>query len=455
MKNFIFFILFFISTFLYAEDSGAKQLANQAKASNQAGEGLNQQVLGEIGFSQIDGDGYLKLSIGYEFTMGIMGLGVMAPINFLVTCNDENGCDDKTWNKIRKEDWDEFSDWLTLVRYFRYGWKFDESNMFYARFGDLGSAYIGHSTIVSSYLNSISWDEFKPGLQFDVYTPWGGIETIMDDIISPGLMGTRLYVRPTTFFLGHDNYYSNFAIGTSFIGDRKAKSKVESTDSDGNLVITSKNESLFFYGFDLEFRVFRNKYVTVTPYTDFNFISDFGHGYHFGIDNKLHIPLTGALFSFKPEYRILGDQYMPGYFDSMYMVTNELYKYDLLEKQKAKNGYYIELGYEQYFLNSILFNIKGSYEDYQGKNNSAVLLQGSVPILESFNFSAIYSKVAFNNFSDAFDLKNALLIVEASVAIYGPMKVRIQYERTWYEDKDGNLDYDSSWSFGTYVAFTF
>jgi hypothetical protein len=450
-KFYFFLILTLIPSFLYSQNPSAKDLATQAQSSN-ATPSLNQQVMAGVGFSQIEGDSYVLLNIGYEFSWDKIGLGVQLPLNLLVSCNDDNGCDDKVWNKIRKADWDEFSDYLTIIRYFRYGQKFDESNMFYARFGELGASYIGHATIVSNFLNSISWNSFKPGLQFDVYTPWGGIETITDDISSPGLMGTRLFVRPLTFVFGTESYFSNFALGTSFIGDRKAKSQIIATNEGDP---TFKYESLMFYSFDMEFRVFKNKYFTVVPYMDFNFISDLGNGYHFGIDTRLHIPLTGAYFRFKPEYRVLGDKYMPTYFNSMYLVSNDAFKYDQLKAEKAKNGYYMELGYDQYLLNSLLFNIKGTFEDYEGKNNSSILLFASVPLLDSFNFSAIYSKVGFDAFSDAFDLKDSLLIIEANVGVYGPLNLKVQYERTWYEDENGVLQYDSSWNFGAFVAFAF
>jgi len=451
MKFIIFLSFLFFFSSLYSQEPTAKDLATQAQSKN-SGDPMSQQVIGEIGFSKIEGDSYIKLSFGYEFSWDKIGLGVQVPLNIMVECNDDDGCDDKTWYNIRKADWDEFSDWLTIVRYFRYGHKFDESNLFYGRFGELGAAYIGHATIVSDYLNSISWNSFKPGLQFDVYTPWGGIETIMDDITSPGLMGTRLYVRPTTFFLGTESYFSNFAIGTSFIGDRKAKSKIEVVNPEDK---NYKYESLLFYAFDMEFRVFKNEYFTIVPYTDFNFISSAGHGFHFGIDTRLHIPLTGAFFRFKPEYRVLGEKYMATYFDSMYLIANDKYKYDYLQEQEKRNGYYLELGYDQYLLNSLLFNIKGTYENYTGKNNSSLLLFASVPLLDSFNFSAIYSKTAFDSFSEAFDLENALLILEANIGVYGPMSLKVQYERTWYEDENGELQYDTSWNFGVFASFTF
>jgi len=446
----LIFFLMLISFLAYSQS--AKDLAAQAQSKN-TDKKLTQQVIGELGFSKIGDDSYVKFSFGYEFSFDLIGLGVQVPLNVLLYCGDDNGCDDKTWYRIRKDDWNELSDWLTIVRYFRYGHKFDEKNMFYARFGDLGSAYIGHATIVSNYLNTISWNQFKPGLQFDLYTPWGGFETIADDISKPGLMGLRLFIRPLSFVFGSKNYFSNFALGASVIGDIKAKHKVlPENESDKPSVV---NKNLLFYAFDAEFKIFRNKYITILPYTDFNFIKNAGHGFHFGIDTRLHIPLSGAYFRFKPEYRMLGDKYMPTYFDSMYMVSNEAFKYDKLKEEKAKNGYYVELGYDQYLLNSLLFNIKGTYEDYEGKNNSSVLLYASVPLLDSFSFSAIYSKVNFDKFLDALDLKDALFILEANILIYNPLSLKLQYERTWYEDENGELQYDSSWNFGFYIAFNF
>ncbi len=432
-----------------------KELAAQAQRK-QAVNDLNQRVTGELGFSDLEGDMYVRFTLGYEFSFNKIGIGVQLPLNILVNCRDKNGCDDKTWYRIKKNDWDEFSDWLKIVRYIRYGHKFDESNMFYARFGDLGVSYIGHSTIVGDYLNTISWNSFKPGIQFDVYTPWGGIETITDDIASPHLLGTRLFVRPLTFVFGEESYFSNFAVGLSLIGDIDAKSpsKTKNAPNTPEKDIVYQDETVFFYGFDLEFRIFKNEYITVTPYTDYNFLAKHGYGLHFGIDTRLHIPLTGAYFRLRPEFRVLGDEYLPTYFDTLYTV-NRKKKYDLLMAQKRKNGYYIEVGYDQYLLNSLLFNIKATYEDYEGKDNSTLLIFGSVPILEFFNFSAIYTKTNFDKFTNAFDLEDALLILEASVKIYGPLKLRAQYERTWYENKDGVLEHDSSWNFSLFMGFNF
>ena len=449
MKFYIILSIFILPYLIFSHTSSTNNLLQQAKS--ESNKEINQQVTSELGFSSLEGDSYIKINFGYEFSWDKIGLGVQIPLNFLLICNDDNGCDDKTWHGIRKADWDEFSDWLTIIRYFRYGNKFDESNMFYARFGDLGSAYIGHSTIISNYLNTVSWSKFKPGLQFDVYTAWGGVETIFDDITSPGLMGVRGYIRPLTFVLGK-SYFSNFAIGSSLIMDTKAKSqKSNPTPNEDNF----EYETLTFYAFDLEFRVFKNKYITIVPYTDFNFISYKGHGTHLGIETRLHIPLSGAYLKLKPEYRILSDEYIPTYFDSMYLVENDLFKYDKLKDEKAKNGYYIELGYDQYLLNSLLFKIKGTYEDYDGADNSSLLLFATVPLLESFSFSGIYSKTGFDKFLDAFDLDDALLIIEANIGVYGPLNLKVQYERTWYKDENGELQYDSSWNFGAFVAFDF
>ncbi len=443
IKKFILSMLILLSTTIFATETGAEASAMQSDV-------MKQQAVGQLGFMQIDGDSYVQLNFGYEINLGLIGVGVQLPLNILVSCGDDD-CDDKTWNKIRKADWDEFSDYFKIIRYFRYGHKFDEKNLFYARVGALSNAYIGHGTILNNYLNTLSWDTFKPGVQFDVYTNYGGIETITDDITNPNIIGFRGFIRPLSFVFSSENYLSNFAVGFSFISDINAPKLKE----DGELE-AAETEFLKIFGFDLEFRVFSNKVITITPYTDFNFIGGFGNGMHFGIDTKINIPLTGAHFRIKPEYRVFSDEYIPTYFDAMYEFTKWSPKYLAIETQKGKHGYYIELGYDQYLLESLIFNIKGIYEDYEGEDNSSLLLYGSVPFLDNYKFSAIYSKAGFDKFEDAFGLENALLLVELSMNISGPLFGTLQYQRTWFynEEKD-ELESDYSWNIGFYVAFTF
>jgi len=431
---------------------------NMAQGAIEKNKVSHQRIFGELGFSKIGDDYYLNTTIGYEFNFKNMGLGVMLPLNFLAYCGSDDDCKGKTTYRIRNEDWNDVSDWFKFVKYFRYGHKYDESKHYYLRLGQLSNASLGHGTIVSNYMNSISWYDFKPGIQFDYYSDKGGIETIVDNFIptETALLGFRAFVRPIGFFVKNKPYLAkNLAIGLTFTTDIKAK---ESKDKDNFEVDEYKYESLSIIGMDVELKAFRNKYITILPYLDLNSIVGMGSGFHLGVDTKLHIPLTGAYFSLKPEFRGMSDKYEPGYFDSLYeahrMGAQRDFKYDWLQSREAKKGIFIEGKYQQNLLDSLLFEFKIAYEDYQGKDNSSLLIYATVPFLEEYKFSAVYAKSRFDSFSDVFDLSSALVILEGVFTVYDPISVRIQYQKTWYEN-NGIIQEETALNFGINISYTF
>jgi len=459
MNKLYYFLILLFSVTLFAEGEVASTTASTDTSQTQMPSQAQHQMIGQLGFSKLGGDYYVLLNLGYEFNLGLIGIGVQAPFNILASCETEGGCDDKVWNQIRKEDWNEFTDYLKMIRYVRYGNKFDESNMFYARVGQLSNAYIGHATIMNGYINNIDWNTFKPGVQFDFYTNYGGIETVTDDITDPNILGFRGFVRPLSFVFSPESYLSRFALGTSYIADIEVPSmEINETTGEGKI----SDENFGIIGIDTEFRIFKNNIITVTPYIDYNSIIDYGWGLHFGVDMRINVPLLGAKVKVKPEYRIFGDEYIPMYFNSMYEIEKKQYKYTSLEGKLGKQGYYVELGYDQYLLELLLFQIGGYYEDYEGKNNTSLMLFASVPVLDNYKFSAIYSKRNFDKLSDAFDPANAIFIAEVSVNISGPLFAKAQYQKTWFYETDYDvtppketLESKSSYNFGLFVAFTF
>ncbi len=428
----------------------AQKAINENKTSHH-------RMIGELGFSKFADDYYLNMILAYEFNFKNMGLGVILPLNFMLYCGSDV-CEGKTTYRIRNADWDDVSDWFKFIKYFRYGYKGDEKNKYYLRFGQLANVSLGHGTIVSNYMNYISWYEFKPGIQFDYYSKYGGVETLVDNFIPTelSLLGLRAFVRPLGFFIKDRSYFTdNFSIGLSFITDIKAKARKDEEQFEYD---NYKYKSLSILGLDMEFQVYKNDYIAVIPFIDFNSIIGKGSGIHIGVDTRFHIALSGAYFSLRPEFRGMSDQYEPGYFNSLYeahkMGAQKDFKYSWLENREAKKGVYIEGKYEQYLLNSLLFELKMSYEDYEGDDNSSFLIYASVPFLESYKFSGVYAKSRFGSFSDIFSLDSALLILEGVFTVYDPFNLRLQYQKTWYEE-DNVLKEETSWNIGVNVSYTF
>ncbi len=105
---------------------------------------------GGLGMSWIDGEPYYGFQLFPEIAFANFGVGLDLNLQF-----------DKT-GKLRNENFNEFSDYLSILRYARYGQKNDP---FYIRLGALDYATLGHGSIMYLYNNRPSYDSRKNGLR--------------------------------------------------------------------------------------------------------------------------------------------------------------------------------------------------------------------------------------------------------------------------------------------------
>jgi hypothetical protein len=423
---------------------------------------------GDLGFGKIGGDYYFRLNLGTELEFGKIALGIQVPLNFRLSnrCLPSpvpGGPEDCSLNTtLRKEDWDEVADYVRVVRYFRYG---RPSDPFYARLGELHGATFGHGTILNSYYNAINLDTYKLGIQLNVNTLYGGAQTLMDNLVQPGLFGARLYVRPVSFW-APDSYANNLAVGLTLIGDAYAPvGQPQATRTSGHEPSMS-NSAMGILGVDVEFAILRTKIIDVIPYSDVNHILGAGAGWHLGVLTKLR-PLDRLGLNFRLEYRYLGSQYLPGYFDSHYDIQRYTFpigcpvaKYDYVrgripDPRPAScpivglqgSGFYGEGVFSFFDLVTVLM----AYEDAEGPNNSNLLLSLQLPAFEAVKLAAYYYKRFFDGISEAFSLNNAVLVAEARIRMYSILYFIARYARTWRLSADG-ATFDSTDDFSAGIG---
>ncbi len=179
-----------------------------------------------VGAVTIDGKTYQQFSLRADVPIGKFGFGVDLQILF-----DENG-------QIRKEDWDQWQDYLDKIYYIRYGQKRDP---FYLKFGGLDYSYIGYSNIFNGYSNMVEYPTRKRyGGEISFYVPSEkfegkprfGAEILFNDAkelfvktpATPGLvLGTRAFFRP----------FKHLELGVSFGGDFNEYNAFLDFDGDG------------------------------------------------------------------------------------------------------------------------------------------------------------------------------------------------------------------------------
>jgi len=415
---------------------------------------LSEQQTGgaELGYTTIDGEQFLTLTPRLDLNLGGVGLGIQVPLNIRSPIGQKEGAGDKDWGGVvRHEDWDGSTEWLKIIRYVRIGNKKDP---YYLRVGEL-AADVGHGTIMGRYFNNLDPNQFRLGIQFDLNTKWGGVETIVNDFGAnmasssdqSQIAGVRFYVKPVAF-IDSESLLNIFSLGFTTIADRNAP--YSGHDASGEAV-ASRPESQSVWGIDFEADVLSNPLVDLTPYTDLNFISGAGMGWHLGLMSTFKLPIGLDLrLPIRVEYRNFQGNYIPTYFSTFYEKDRASYpgsdsasqSYHFKKDQKdaeGLSGYYADMAFD--FVG--LLQIGAFYEDYFSEGhdpNLAVFL--NVPALDVVQFKAYYERRGISDTGDIFVMDDkSYAVAEGRFEIFNPAYLVARAEQRWVdEDGDGAFE---------------
>ncbi|MBU0700337.1 hypothetical protein KKE26_03445 [bacterium] len=277
--------------------------------------GMIETCDGKIGALIIDNKMYYEINIQPEFVFGQLKMGMDLPLRW----NDEDG--------IRKEDWDGKEDIATILRYVQ--WAEKKAEPLYLRVGNIDRATLGNGFIVSDYANmsrentksgknTLTPNKRTLGSTIDFNLNAGGVETMVNDIISPRLYGLRCFVKP----LAAMPVMKSTEVGFSYVNDTKAGTN---TDIKKNLTV---------YGIDFSIPVFK-EYATL--YGDYADIKNAGNGMGYGIKGGF-----GVLESFRTDWglgvREDDDNFIYGLFNSSYEVTKPIPTATTTTKNKVACG---------------------------------------------------------------------------------------------------------------------
>ena len=409
-----------------------------------------------VGIGKIGGDVYATTLLNADFSVGPVAVGLGLPLHLLVSNDASTGTrESKAYDcLVRRRDFDQFENYLRVVRYVRYGQKRDE---LYVLAGQHWGSSIGHGTLVNRYNNTLNLDRAKLGLALDVNTIWFGVETLADSLVNPALLASRAYVRP----LGDMPILHGWAVGATVAVDRTApRALATTTSASGQTVLqadehgaplVARGEATYAVGVDTEFEVVHNSILSLTPYVDLNRLVGAGNGLHTGIlaDLRIPVPLVDVDLQARLEYRRLQAGYLPEYFDQQYdlaryqfalrtstpagMVTTYQPKATAARELHgtgggAKHGYYGELAFNF----AGLVQVGGVLQGYEGDNGSSLGLFATLPRFQTFKLSGYYLRNNFNGFRDAFTLdERSLLAFAAAYNITGPLYFRAEFTRQW------------------------
>ena len=154
-KLFLFFAVLCLSVSIHA------QIDNYPRP----GQG---NIEGGLGLNWIGGDLYYTFHFRPEISFANFGVGL--DLNLDINKNGD----------LRKEDFKNFSDYLDIIRYVRYGTKNDPV---FIKVGALDYYTLGYGNVMLNYNNSPSFDARRVGLVTDIDLGEMGFESIYSNFL--------------------------------------------------------------------------------------------------------------------------------------------------------------------------------------------------------------------------------------------------------------------------------
>ncbi|MBU1100468.1 MAG: hypothetical protein KKA84_08705 [Bacteroidetes bacterium] len=393
---------------------------------------------GGMGVTWIDGAPHYAVHIFPDFSFGNWGFGLDLNLEFTAE------------GKLRTENFNEFSDYLNIIRYLRYGQKGDP---LYARLGSLDYATLGHGSIMYMYNNSPSWDTKKAGLEFDVDFNTFGFESVYGNFAQAGVMGLRGYLRPLQLTELRDiPILGNLEVGATIVSDFDKYSGVSAgiyNQGSQTFESTVDDGSVTEIGLDLGLPVVRSKLFDFDVYFDYAKIINFGSGATAGMMMRFKgLGLVDLTTKF--ERRFNGDNYIPSYFNSFYEI--ERFHFDSntnlvtskIQQLEAANG--IGNGwYGELFARVLgLFNVIGSYQRLDNDPQSGILHMYTMiaPDAMPIVVRAGYDKIRIQDEGDLFKLDDrSYLYAELGYKANSYILVSMVYQWTFtpVRDADDNI----------------
>lgn len=429
-----------------------------------------------IGGVTIDGKNYQQFGLRADIPIGKLGLGV--DLHLLL---DEKG-------HIRKEDWDEWHDYLDKLYYIRWGHKGDPV---YIRFGGLDYTYLGYQNVVNGYTNMIEYPTVKRyGLDMDIEVGKFRSELFINDFKemfedqASMVFATRLSYK----VLG------KLTVGGTFAADFNEYNALKDRDDDGfpdevdkypenSKWVTEYDKFLRESDFDMDFvdkaveyglcndtitrdQVFdknRNRSKTtiwsvdlgyplldgeklkLDVYTQFTQITNYG----WGITAPGIMLRLGNFITFNAEYRTQSKEFLFGYFNNTYEIERASFvsdvegnKHIVTKRQSLEN---IKNSMNGYFagLNLNLINILGVGIYYQDLRNTDMIrrsIRGEVGLKNKLIPNLVQAKAYYiqNNVQDFREWKTPSTVMGYLIA-YELKGTTLGFDyRFTFQDRNGD-----------------
>ncbi len=443
----------------------------------------NDRVGVGLGWRLIDGIHYFTINPEVDFRFGELAFGLGGPLSIeLFDTHTKPGVTDLVGfdnaGSLRKQDWNEASEFARIVRYLTYGRKEDR---LYFSLSQHTASSLGHGALLRRYSVNIDPDSTRLAAQFDAYTDYFGFEFMTNSVTSWDVVGTLAFVKPLSFFMDHPVARS-LSIGFSYVIDRHAPVLLAHEESSpgvanpwrvsvtGSRPVVSSDALLHGMGVDVEVKVLKTDNVDLKPYVDFSWMMpgepggvynevtmgtpEGGNGFTLGLLGRFNVGRDPVhAFRTVAEFRTFSATYLPGYFDTFYEIQKFMLGADFRSGtpktkfqqvfvdrrgQDRRLGFYLEFNYAILSKLGITLALEGSDAD----RGSHFLAHLEVPALQWLQFFATYHQTALTDMGDIFSgsAGDKILFSALRLKLLPFLFVNFRYFHT-FQLADGYADY--------------
>lgn len=297
-------------------------------------------------------DLFLGVDPGFAYYPGDWAISLHLPLNLLLL---ETGTTDFGGLKVRRQDWDEASDFGRVIRFVSFGRR--ETSPLYLSITSLRPHSLGHGMLMLNYQPNIDIDRSMTGGLVEVNSRYAGAQLRVADVTFQNqVLGALAFVKPLGFM--DDEIFSSLSLGVEYAGDWEAPLCVRTGEA-GECVLggptagrplghqagpdplTGESRDQTFIrtdpdlgrpyvdetavhavGFSGEMRVMKTDRSDLKLYGTFHQFLDHGNGVAGGLFGRF---TTGErdvhAFRLRAEYRTFEADFAPNYFDTLYEVT--------------------------------------------------------------------------------------------------------------------------------------
>ncbi len=254
---------------------------------------------------------------------------------------------------LRTEDWNSVADYAQVIRRISWGGK---EKHFYLDMNQFLASSLGHGTLMKRYNPNLDLNRRRVSLQLDAFSDYGGVESYLNDITAPNVLGALVFAKPLSLIDRSSSTLRSFSVGFSVVADIDAPVRsvldLNDVDDDGRRHTELEVDQDTFapvyedglamaYGVDVEVKLVDKRALDWKTYADYSWLqgslpddSDAPGSYSelptrsvrsggFAWGHLLRMNLGADpvhALRVRAEYRLYAPNYLPSYFDALYEV---------------------------------------------------------------------------------------------------------------------------------------